>query len=58
MRLVKSGCGSRTVSVDTRQHTRRLAAIVFTDIVGFSKLTEGDEVTALELLATQKQIVQ
>jgi len=35
-----------------------LAAIVFTDIVGFSKLTEGDEVTALELLATQKQIVQ
>jgi len=44
--------------VDTRQHTRRLAPIVFTDIVGFSKLTEGDEVTALELLATQKQIVQ
>ena len=35
-----------------------MAAIVFTDIVGFSKLTEGDEVTALELLATQKQIVQ
>jgi len=35
-----------------------LAAIVFTDIVGFSKLTEGDEVTALALLATQKQIVQ
>ncbi len=25
----------------------RLAAIVFTDIVGFSKLTEGDEVTGL-----------
>ena len=44
--------------MDTPQHTRRLAAIVFTDIVGFSKLTEGDEVTALELLATQKQIVQ
>jgi TolB-like protein/Flp pilus assembly protein TadD len=35
-----------------------LAAIVFTDIVGFSALTEGDEVTALELLATQKRIVQ
>ena len=31
----------------------RLAAIVFTDIVGFSKLTEGDEVTGLELLAMQ-----
>ena len=44
--------------MDTPHHTRRLAAIVFTDIVGFSKLTEGDEVTALELLATQKQIVQ
>ena len=56
MRLVKSGCGSRTVSVDTRQHTRRLAPIVFTDIVGFSKLTEGDEVTALELLATLKRM--
>jgi class 3 adenylate cyclase len=38
--------------VDTLQHTRRLAAIVFTDIVGFSRLTEGDEVTALELLGT------
>ena len=47
-----------TVSVDTPQHTRRLAAIVFTDIVGFSKLTAGDEVKAIELLATQKQIVQ
>ena len=34
----------------------RLAAIVFTDIVGFSKLTEGDEVTALELLATLKRM--
>ena len=44
--------------MDTPQHIRRLAAIVFTDIVGFSKLTEGDEVTALELLATQKRIVQ
>ena len=44
--------------MDTPQHKRRLAAIVFTDIVGFSKLTEGDEVRALELLAMQKQIVQ
>ena len=53
-----SGYGSQIVSVDTPQHTRRLAAIVFTDIVGFSKLTEEDELTALELLAMQKQIVQ
>ncbi len=53
-----SGYGLWTVSVDTPQHTRRLAAIVFTDIVGFSKLTAGDEVKAIELLATQKQIVQ
>tara|TARA_A100001037_G_C15019551_1_gene575669 strand:+ start:369 stop:674 length:306 start_codon:yes stop_codon:yes gene_type:complete len=44
--------------VDSPQHTRRLAAIVFTDIVGFSKMSSGDEVTALELLAAQKQIVQ
>jgi len=35
-----------------------LAAIVFTDIVGFSRMSSGDEVTALELLAAQKQIVQ
>ena len=34
----------------------RLSAIVFTDIVGFSKLTEGDEVTGLELLATLKRM--
>ncbi len=34
----------------------RLGAIVFTDIVGFSKLTEGDEVTGLELLATLKRM--
>jgi class 3 adenylate cyclase len=33
-----------------------LAAIVFTDIVGFSKLTEGDEVMGLELLATLKRM--
>ncbi len=44
--------------MNTPQHTRRLAAIVFTDIVGFSNLTEGDEVKALELLSTQKQILQ
>ena len=42
--------------MDTRQHTARWAAIVFTDIVGFSKLTEGDEVTGLELLATLKRM--
>ena len=33
-----------------------MAAIVFTDIVGFSKLTEGDEVMGLELLATLKRM--
>jgi hypothetical protein len=33
-----------------------LAAIVFTDIVGFSKSTEGDEVTGLELFATLKRM--
>jgi len=35
-----------------------LAAIVFTDIVGFSKISSGNEVMALELLTAQKQIVQ
>jgi hypothetical protein len=36
----------------------RFSAIVFTDIVGFSKLAEVEKLTALELFAMQKQIVQ
>ena len=38
--------------------TRKLAAIVFTDIVGFTKLSSENEPAALELLAKQRELLQ
>ena len=38
--------------------TRRLAAIMFTDIVGFSRQMGSDEARMLQLLAVHNQIVQ
>jgi len=38
--------------------TRRLAAIVFTDIVGYTSLTQTDEAAALRLLEVQGQLVR
>ncbi len=38
--------------------SRRLAAIVFTDIVGFTPLTQSDEAAALRLLEAQERIVR
>ena len=35
--------------------TRKLAAIVFTDIVGFTKLSADNEPLALQLLQTQRE---
>ena len=37
---------------------RRLAAIMFTDIVGYSALTQRDEALALSLLADHNRIVR
>lgn len=37
---------------------RRLAAIMFTDMVGFSALTQRDEALALELLAEHQQLLR
>ena len=37
---------------------RKLAAIVFTDIVGFTKLSSENEPRALELLETQRNVLQ
>ena len=37
---------------------RKLAAIVYTDIVGFSELSASDENYAIELVNTQKNIVE
>ena len=36
---------------------RKLAAIVYTDIVGFSELSASDENYAIELVNTQKDII-
>ena len=38
--------------------TRKLAAVVFTDIVGFTELSGKDEKTALALLDTQRKILR
>src|SRR5258707_11680147 len=38
--------------------TRRLAAIMFTDIVGFSRQMGADEARTLRLLAVHNQIIQ
>ena len=35
---------------------RKLAAIVFTDIVGFTKLTAEDQTKAAELLVKQREL--
>ena len=37
---------------------RKLAAIVFTDIVGFTKLSAENEPVALELLNRQREILK
>ena len=37
---------------------RKLAAIVFTDIVGFTKLTSEDQSQASSLLKTQRKLFQ
>ena len=40
------------------QHKRKLAAIVFTDIVGFTKLTANDQSKASELLTEQRNLLK
>ena len=37
------------------QPTRKLAAIVFTDVVGFTELTSRDEAAAMSLLKWQRE---
>ena len=45
-----------TVSADTEQ--RRLAAIMFTDMVGYSALSQRDDKLALELLEEHRQLLR
>ena len=40
------------------EHKRKLAAIVFTDIVGFTKITADDQTLATSLLDTQRDILK
>jgi class 3 adenylate cyclase/tetratricopeptide (TPR) repeat protein len=40
------------------QHKRKLAAIVFTDIVGFTKLTAADQSKASDLLTEQRNLLK
>lgn len=41
-----------------KQHQRRLAAIMFTDMVGYSALSQKNEALALELLETHRNILR
>ena len=40
------------------EHKRKLAAIVFTDIVGFTKITADDQTLATSLLDTQRALLK
>ena len=40
------------------ESTRKLAAIVFTDIVGFTKLTAEDQSKALALFRQQRELLK
>lgn len=42
----------------TPGETRRLAAIMFTDIIGFSRQMGADESRTLRLLALHNQLIQ
>src|SRR5205807_2068054 len=46
----------RAVTVNTEQ--RRLAAIMFTDMVGYSTLAQRDDKLALELLEEHRQLLR
>ena len=42
----------------TQAETRRLAAIMFTDMVGFSRQIGADEAHTLRLLEVHNQVIQ
>jgi len=49
---------SESPPAERAAETRKLAAIMFTDIVGFSRQMGSDEARTLRLLATHNQLIQ
>ena len=48
----------KSATLNTAKRSRKLAAIMFTDMVGYSSLTQNNEVLALELLEEHRQILR
>lgn len=46
------------MNTDNKNYTRKLAAIMFTDMVGYSKISQVDEALALELLEEHRKILR
>jgi adenylate cyclase len=57
-RLVLSSNGKVTLATVGSEEKRRLAAIMFTDIVGYTSLAQSDEAQALELLERHNSLLR
>jgi adenylate cyclase len=46
------------MNIDNKNYSRKLAAIMFTDMVDYSKISQADEALALELLEEHRKILR